>query len=216
MNDLFFYGLGIVLILVIVLLFGQLRACRYGPIGYSHRFLTVKIPNCFDYLGITACLNCLQTEKHPLIQIFYLILLTGCIVLFYFSAFSRVSTALSPLHHILIPIAISYTYFAFYLACTSDPGIITEKNVEKVDKLFDYDYIIFKPKTCSTCKFDKPARSKHCRTCNLCIAAHGITPNLTDRSPLRLHKCMCRVQELPIFPTVSYHSIIFFLRHRQC
>ena len=39
--------------------------------------------------------------------------------------------------------------------------------------MFPYDNIIFTPHNkCRTCQFSKPARSKHCDVCNVCVARH--------------------------------------------
>ena len=48
----------------------------------------------------------------------------------------------------------------FYKSCCTDPGEVTPSNQEGV---YPYDGILYKAdKKCSTCKLNKPARSKHC------------------------------------------------------
>lgn len=67
---------------------------------------------------------------------------------------------------------IIYNYF-FYLSCTINPGIINKKNwKEEVKKTkYYYDSFVFiKDNECKTCKIIKPARSKHCSVCNVCVA----------------------------------------------
>ena len=72
----------------------------------------------------------------------------------------------------------SYTGSAAALACLllfaaasfCDPGIITEQNLEQHLALYPHDGLLFEPRCCPTCGFVKPARSKHCRILNRCIA----------------------------------------------
>ncbi|KAJ1559813.1 palmitoyltransferase swf1, partial [Cladochytrium tenue] len=56
---------------------------------------------------------------------------------------------------IVIPLAIAGVYAAFYAACKSNPGVLTRKNVPTAMERWDYDYITFSPKMCSTCLADK-------------------------------------------------------------
>jgi len=64
-------------------------------------------------------------------------------------------------------------FYIYYMACTVNPGIITEKNVKyylkKFDKCYDGD-IYMRKNNCKTCEFDKPARSKHCTVCGHCVS----------------------------------------------
>ncbi|ORY03982.1 zf-DHHC-domain-containing protein, partial [Basidiobolus meristosporus CBS 931.73] len=69
-----------------------------------------------------------------------------------------------------IPPVVFATYLTFALISFSNPGIINEGNLQSACKMYEYDYIIFKPKICTTCSFQKPARSKHCSMCKACIA----------------------------------------------
>lgn len=62
-------------------------------------------------------------------------------------------------------------YYSFYKACTVDPGRIKGKEVAKAAlKRYPFDGVMFKKENeCTTCKIDKPARSKHCAVCNVCV-----------------------------------------------
>ncbi|CAG8564173.1 7155_t:CDS:2 [Diversispora eburnea] len=51
-----------------------------------------------------------------------------------------------------------------------DPGRISKENVVKACKMFEYDCLMFEPRICRTCLFPKPARSKHCSLCKMCVA----------------------------------------------
>ncbi len=55
---------------------------------------------------------------------------------------------------------------AFAVASLSDPGTITKDNADAHQALFAYDGELFSPTRCLSCEFIKPARSKHCSTCN--------------------------------------------------
>jgi palmitoyltransferase ZDHHC4 len=73
----------------------------------------------------------------------------------------------------IVPLVIPAPYIALYVLARSDPGIITPQNVANHLKVFPYDRVIFVPDTiCRSCKFVKPARSKHCNVCKVCVARH--------------------------------------------
>lgn len=62
-------------------------------------------------------------------------------------------------------------YYSFYRACTDDPGYIKDKEHVRCAKAkFPFDDLMYPAgQICTTCKLEKPARSKHCRVCNKCV-----------------------------------------------
>ncbi|ESN99640.1 hypothetical protein HELRODRAFT_142511, partial [Helobdella robusta] len=74
-------------------------------------------------------------------------------------------------YHLPIPLIIcSINVLTFLIASYSNPGIITQKNVKYHLSFYKFDSVIFRRgDVCSTCKFMKPARSKHCKITDRCI-----------------------------------------------
>ncbi|KAM9372400.1 palmitoyltransferase ZDHHC4 [Phaethornis superciliosus] len=58
----------------------------------------------------------------------------------------------------------------FLLCSRADPGIITKSNHASLVKVYAYDGVLFqKGILCPTCNMEKPARSKHCSFCGVCV-----------------------------------------------
>ncbi|KAJ3227716.1 hypothetical protein HDU81_006536 [Chytriomyces hyalinus] len=106
-----------------------------------------------------------------ILQIFYLVLVTGSVVTFLVFGWNKIpSQQVSPAHQYLFWAVSGFCYYAFLTASWSNPGYITSKNVKKAAAMYDHDYLIYSPKQCQTCILEKPARSKHCSLCKHCIA----------------------------------------------
>lgn len=62
-------------------------------------------------------------------------------------------------------------YYAYYKACTTCPGKLTSaERAKEANAVFKYDDLLYEDgKICRTCKYNKPARSKHCVVCDVCV-----------------------------------------------
>ncbi|KAI9144558.1 DHHC palmitoyltransferase-domain-containing protein [Paraphysoderma sedebokerense] len=132
------------------------------------KLLGVRIVN-----GISRSFHCLCNTKHPLLQILFIVLLTGGVGIFMLDCYSQIPNEFVPYYHrYIVPTAILIVYGTFMAACRKDPGTVTTRNLGKVLNVYKYDGILFGTSECRTCRLQKPARSKHCSLCNKCVARH--------------------------------------------
>ncbi|XP_064639077.1 palmitoyltransferase ZDHHC4-like [Lineus longissimus] len=74
-------------------------------------------------------------------------------------------------NHTLAPLILFIIGTILYIVCCiSDPGEINHKNYAQYVDMYKYDGVLYQEdNACQTCDFIKPARSKHCSTCDICI-----------------------------------------------
>ncbi|KAF2098232.1 zf-DHHC-domain-containing protein [Rhizodiscina lignyota] len=164
-----------------VAFFGRLPGLRNTPIGFLHRVLWIHIPRLLGRIDQTVTGGRLVSslsrtghyllyEKHPIVMIFFLGLISGSAVMMLYQIWFQ----LSGFHHMLIAILLPLPYLFTYL-CASvkcNPELyITSSNHSRQMSYYPYDYTLYHPGAgCRTCHFQKPARSKHCSICKSCIS----------------------------------------------
>lgn len=73
-------------------------------------------------------------------------------------------------HQFAILLIVPLPYAFTYLCVTSTAGTITSTNLAEHMRNYPYDHTLYHPgQTCRTCRWVKPARSKHCSICRACI-----------------------------------------------
>ncbi|KAF1850232.1 palmitoyltransferase swf1 [Cucurbitaria berberidis CBS 394.84] len=162
-----------------VAFFGRLPAFRNTPIGFLHRLLIVYIPSALRNLDLKLTNgritnggfrlgHYLMHDKHPLVVIFFLGLVTACASLF----LPALWHLLRPHHKLLVFLLLPQPYIFLYLSAKKNTQtyINTLNHAEQM-RYYPYDRVLYYPgHTCSTCKFLKPARSKHCSICKTCVS----------------------------------------------
>uniref|UniRef100_A0A0D9Z7Q9 S-acyltransferase n=1 Tax=Oryza glumipatula TaxID=40148 RepID=A0A0D9Z7Q9_9ORYZ len=110
-------------------------------------------------------------RPNPILQIFYVAIIGVTYFIIVQTSFQYIpGYYVSGLHRYLSIVAVAIGALLFVLTSFSDPGTVTAENVSQYLSAYPYDGIIFEEKECSTCKITRPARAKHCRICDKCVA----------------------------------------------
>ncbi len=133
--------------------------------------------------GALGWLEGALNTPNPVVQIFYLAIVCGAFEAFRRNGFPVLyqSPYLPPGqgNPYFGPARIAEAYVitaaalaAFLLASFVDPGVVTKANAAGYAALYPPDNLLFPTSAaeCDTCKQPKPARSKHCKVCNRCVA----------------------------------------------
>jgi len=171
-------GIFAISFITFVALFGRLPALRRTPIGFLARLLCDYIPSRIYRLdhrltggwlarSLGALNDYLFYKGNPLVLIIFLTILTGSASLFLKATYTQLSAAQA----YPIPFLLSAPYLFTYLCASNRSIYITSQNHDARLHDYPYDHVLFRPGvTCSTCHLTKPARSKHCSLCGICVA----------------------------------------------
>lgn len=157
------------------------RADDYSntPIGFLNRLFVDHIPSALRTLdvkltngritnGASRLGHHLMYEKHVAVVVFFLGLVTACATLF----LPNVWHLLGWPHKLLVCTLLPQPYvFLYFSAKKNNQTYINTSNHAEQMRHYPYDRILYYPgNACSTCKFLKPARSKHCSICKTCVS----------------------------------------------
>ncbi|KAH6629074.1 DHHC palmitoyltransferase-domain-containing protein [Boeremia exigua] len=162
-----------------VAFFGRLPAFRNTPIGFLNRLFVHHIPSFLRRIdvkltkgritsGSSRLGRHLMHDKHPVIVVFFLGLVTACAILI----LPAVWQGLRFHHKLTVLVLLPQPYFWLWLSAKSNSTTyITPQNHAAQMRHYPYDRVLYHPgNPCSTCHLLKPARSKHCSICKTCVS----------------------------------------------
>ncbi|KAJ8636518.1 hypothetical protein MRB53_010785 [Persea americana] len=170
------------LLVVVSFLCGQWPIFQGTIVEKIHYFITV---GAYDYFlrfvgivfgsrGRNAILSveqCCCDRPNPTLQIIYFAIVGVTYFFIAKSSFVYIPGCyISGVHRYTSLLAVGVGVLLFLLTSFSDPGTVTAENVSGYISVYPYDNIIYTEKECYTCKIPRPARSKHCRVCDRCVA----------------------------------------------
>jgi palmitoyltransferase len=111
-------------------------------------------------------------RRNPIIQVLYLVLAVGGFYYYWVVGFAMLPAPYVPEWTRYTGTALMFVcYYSYFKACTVCPGKLTsQERADTALKVFEHDMVLFEAgHICKTCKFEKPARSKHCVVCDICV-----------------------------------------------
>jgi len=109
-------------------------------------------------------------QRNPVMQVVYLFLINAAYVVWLVYGYGQLPTYLvTSNHHFLATVLLIIAQASYYLACTIQPGSISGSNRSCFDHQ-PYDGLMYvRGSACRSCRVVKPARSKHCSLCDMCV-----------------------------------------------
>eukprot|EP00697_Spironema_sp_BW2_P010110 gnl/Spiro4/25210_TR12545_c0_g1_i1.p1 gnl/Spiro4/25210_TR12545_c0_g1~~gnl/Spiro4/25210_TR12545_c0_g1_i1.p1 ORF type:complete len:338 (-),score=29.11 gnl/Spiro4/25210_TR12545_c0_g1_i1:42-1055(-) len=149
---------------------------------------------CWDYF---------LYERNHAVQALYLVILATCVFAFHTDVAPALNNSriASPVLSIVFYLSCLVGLVLFISVSTSNPGFITQENLSDYLHMFEYDGVLFVPSMCRTCSFQKPARSKHCRLCDRCVAR-------SDHHCVWINNCVGVHNILLFLLFVSFHAAL--------
>lgn len=174
----FFYTVSFVTISYIVIA-GKYEYHRNGWIGLMRRNLLSAMylagsafERCIPVSiirGISNITNYILFTRNPCVQLLYGFLVIGGSSIYTFKVipFFDEINIFSIVEYVFIAINVTL----FWICSTKDPGAITAAHHAEYMKDYEPDGVYYSTaQDCYTCKLVKPARSKHCSICDVCIS----------------------------------------------
>lgn len=109
----------------------------------------------FLYSHIAAILTYIIYKKNPLVQMVYLLVAVGGFFIYVTVGFFKYIPGpyVGGYHKTIAPLFVLACYYSFYVASTSDPGILTKGTLKQALKRFQFDgQMYLKGAECGSCK----------------------------------------------------------------
>lgn len=167
-------------LVLLICLFGSLPEYQDSLIARLRRLL-LKIPESAlaidrKYFGRAVHRSSLRFYNSYSHELGYLVplgyaIMIGVFLFLFFRDTRPLMEERNPITNFYIYLSAAMPFVSVILCVISDPGKIRSNRAHSFALwTFPYDRILFYPGTpCRTCRFERPARSKHCSSCRACI-----------------------------------------------